>query len=266
MVGANPGSSARRWGVSEPHKVCWRRVAQKVAPARYSPAILALPGPNHSWTRHPVFRHPIVNSILPQTANFRSDPRRAPRHNQVPQMHYVLSMVARTEPADQDLVSQCKVCIQSRKNYPEPLQPAPLPERKWQKVGMNLMELKQQTYLIVVDYYFCYIEMAKLNSTTSCSIINHLKSIFSRHGIPGTVVSDNGPQYSCEEFSLFATSYGFTHVTLSPKHPSGKRQGRESGRNSQKPVERICAVKLQGNPARKRSQPLWDTDVSKTEN
>ena len=83
------------------------------------------------------------------------------------------------------------------------------------------MELKQQTYLIVVDYYSRYIEMAKLNSTTSRSIINHLKSIFSRQGIPETVVSDNGPQYSCEEFSLFATSYGFTHVTSSPKHPSG---------------------------------------------
>ena len=120
----------------------------------------------------------------------------------------------------EDLVSQCKVCILSRKNHPEPLQPIPLPECKWQKVGTDLMELKQQTYLIVVDYYSCYIEMAKSNSTTSRSIINHLKSIFSGHDIPETVVSDNRPQYSCEEFSLVTTSYGFTHVTSSPKHTS----------------------------------------------
>ena len=86
------------------------------------------------------------------------------------------------------------------------------------------MELKQQTCLIVVDYYSRYIEMAKLNSVTSCSIINHLKSIFNLHSIPETVVSDNGLQYSCKELSLFTTSYGFTHVTSSPKHPSGNSE------------------------------------------
>ena len=73
---------------------------------------------------------------------------------------------------------------------------------------------------MVVDYYSRYIETAKLNSMTSRLIINHLKSIFSWHSIPETVMSDNGPQYSCEEFSLLATSYGLTHVSSSPKHPS----------------------------------------------
>jgi hypothetical protein len=74
-------------------------------------------------------------------------------------------------------------------------------------------------YLVVVDYYSRFIEIAKLSSTTSPSIVTHMKSMFSRHGIPETVVSDNGPQYSSTEFSQFATNWGFQHVTSSPLYP-----------------------------------------------
>ena len=54
---------------------------------------------------------------------------------------------------------------------------------------------------------------------TSQNIVQHLKSIFARHSIPETVVSDNGPQYSAALFKSFSEQYGFTHVTSSPKFP-----------------------------------------------
>jgi len=69
----------------------------------------------------------------------------------------------------------------------------------------------------VIDYYSRYIEITKLNRTTTEEVVVHLKSIFVRHGIP-EVVSDNGPQYS-SEFSKFASVYGFLHTTSSPKYP-----------------------------------------------
>ena len=50
-------------------------------------------------------------------------------------------------------------------------------------------------------------------------VINHLKSIFARHGIPNEVISDNGPQYSSQLFKQFAQNYNFTHKTSSPKFP-----------------------------------------------
>ena len=46
-----------------------------------------------------------------------------------------------------------------------------------------------------------------------------MKSSFARHGIPGTVVSDNEPQYASQEFKQFAREYGFEHVTISPHFP-----------------------------------------------
>ena len=71
----------------------------------------------------------------------------------------------------------------------------------------------------VVDYFSRFIEVSKLSSTSSEAVIEHLKSIFSRHGIPETVISDNGPQYSAAIFGAFAIQYGFTHTTSSPRYP-----------------------------------------------
>nr|XP_037272732.1 uncharacterized protein K02A2.6-like [Rhipicephalus microplus] len=50
-------------------------------------------------------------------------------------------------------------------------------------------------------------------------VISAIKSTFVRHGIPVTVVSDNGPQFSCKAFEDFGKTYGFTHVTSSPRYP-----------------------------------------------
>lgn len=70
--------------------------------------------------------------------------------------------------------------------------------------------------------------MIQLTSTTSVSIISALKSVFSRHGIPEIMRSDNGPQYCSSEFMSFASSYGFQHLTSSPKFPQSDGQAERS--------------------------------------
>ncbi len=54
---------------------------------------------------------------------------------------------------------------------------------------------------------------------TSKVVINHLKGIFQENGIPERVISDNGPQYSSEEFREFARKWEFDHITSSPGFP-----------------------------------------------
>ena len=73
--------------------------------------------------------------------------------------------------------------------------------------------------MLVIDSYSHYIEIIKLNNTLSKTVILHNKSIFASHGIPKTIKSDNGPQYSAEEYKRFSDEWGFTHVTTSPYHP-----------------------------------------------
>ena len=116
-------------------------------------------------------------------------------------------------------IKECLMCLKTMPVPTEPLLQSPLPKYPWQKVASDLFELKGISYLLVVDYYSQYIEVQKLTSTTSSAIITALKAVFSRHGIPSVLVSDNGPQYVSEEMKSFATAYGFSHITSSPHYP-----------------------------------------------
>ena len=116
-------------------------------------------------------------------------------------------------------VSECPTCHKYSSQHPEPLITSAFPDRPWQKIASDLFEWKKGTFLLVVDYYSRFVEIAKLSSTTSSDIITHLKSIFARHGIPEVFMSDNGPQYASASFSHFASDYGFDHVTSSPRYP-----------------------------------------------
>ena len=119
-----------------------------------------------------------------------------------------------------------KTCGASQKhqrhNQKQPiLQPEP-PSYPWQKVSSDLFDYKGHEYLLVSDQYSKFPIIRKLGSTvgntTSSVVINHLKSIFSEHGIPAQLLLDGGPQYSSHEFEKFVTSYGIEHIPSSPHY------------------------------------------------
>ena len=119
------------------------------------------------------------------------------------------------------LVQKCRECAKQSRNK-EPLITAPLPDFPWQLVGTDLLEPDKCQYLLVVNYFSRFPEvMIKLSSTTPSQVIPTLQTIFAHHGIPETVCTDNGPP---QEFAMFASSYGFSHVTSSPRYPQSNRQ------------------------------------------
>ncbi|UYV62413.1 hypothetical protein LAZ67_2000471, partial [Cordylochernes scorpioides] len=119
-----------------------------------------------------------------------------------------------------ETVRKCSVCIQEAVSKHEPLIPTNFPTRPWQKIGMDLFKFENKWYLVVIDYYSRFPEMIQLDRLTASVVVRGCKSIFARHGIPETVVSDNGTQFgAAREFANFARQYGFTHVTSSPRFP-----------------------------------------------
>ena len=82
--------------------------------------------------------------------------------------------------------------------------PTPLPDYPWQQVGVDLFKLGNKQYLLAVEYFSRFRKVIKLTSTTSTNVIATSKSIFSCHGVPEIVRSDNGPQYTWKEFVQFA--------------------------------------------------------------
>lgn len=73
-------------------------------------------------------------------------------------------------------VSNCTICLKyQNNNQEETLQNRDLPNRPWEMLTTDLFEFNGKNYLIVVDMYSRFPEVILLNSTTSNSVINHLK-------------------------------------------------------------------------------------------
>ena len=85
-------------------------------------------------------------------------------------------------------------------------------------VGTDLFYWTGQDFLLTVDYYSRYLEIERLYETQSVKIIKKLKMMFSRHGIPQIMRSDNGPQF-ISTVKKFAKEWGFKHITSSPCYP-----------------------------------------------
>ena len=51
-----------------------------------------------------------------------------------------------------------------------------------------------------------------MSSTTSQNTTDSLCTLFARYGLPEQVVSDNGPQFTCDEFSRFMRQNGIKHI------------------------------------------------------
>ena len=85
-----------------------------------------------------------------------------------------------------------------------------IPERPWEKLAADIFTFGKYDYLVVVDYYSKFPEFTKLESKTAGCVI--MKMIFSRQGIPETLIADNVP-FPLAEFEQFATERNFTVVT-----------------------------------------------------
>jgi hypothetical protein len=59
----------------------------------------------------------------------------------------------------------------------------------------------------------------KLHTTACKQTKEKLKKIFSTHGIPRRLESDNGPPFNFIDFANFAIEEGFEHHEITPLHP-----------------------------------------------
>ena len=116
-------------------------------------------------------------------------------------------------------IKGCRICEETqRSQQKEPLISHDVPSRAWQKIGMDIFEYRGSNYLLIADYYSKFPIVRNLRNMTSETIIGILKTIFSEHGIPDIVFSDNGRQFNSAEFKDFAQKWSFEQRFSSPKH------------------------------------------------
>ena len=94
----------------------------------------------------------------------------------------------------EDVISKCSTCIEyAQRQSKEPLLNYPISSRPFGKLAIDLFVYNSLNYVVLVDYFSDFWEIAMLNNTMPNLIIEFRKQQFSRHGIPNIVISERVP-------------------------------------------------------------------------
>ena len=120
------------------------------------------------------------------------------------------------------MVKSCSLCQGSRNNPTKTdLHPWEYPKNPWSRLHVDYAgPLFGKMYLIVVDAYSKWVEIAVARTATSEATIEGLREMFATHGVPDTLVSDNGSCFTSEQFLNFCNRNNITHITSAPFHPA----------------------------------------------
>ena len=122
----------------------------------------------------------------------------------------------------EQLASSCPECLEKR---PMPskaeLHPWEWPSVPWHRIHVDHAgPFQGNYYLIIVDAHSKWVDIYKTGGTTSAETIKCLSHSFATFGLPVSIVSDNGPAFSSQEFKLFSNNCGIKHITTAVYKPS----------------------------------------------
>ena len=85
----------------------------------------------------------------------------------------------------------------------------------------DIFVLEGVDHLVVGSFYskMIFVQCIPPGQSNANKVVLLLKEMFSEHGIPKVLHSDNGPQYASAQFANFCISWGITHKTSSLHYP-----------------------------------------------
>ena len=130
---------------------------------------------------------------------------------------------------DEDIAGYVKACRHCASVARSPPHTAPVPWPKasgpWQRIHVDFAgPIDGEYYLLAVDSFSKWPEIVQTRRITSAATIGILRGLFARLGMPVTLVSDNGTQFTSAEFANFCAFNGIEHVTTAPFHPQSNGQ------------------------------------------
>ena len=126
---------------------------------------------------------------------------------------------------DQEIVKKVKGCDKCQANQSAPAE-APLHPWEWLGLPWSRIHIdyagpyKGEMFLVVVDAYSKWLEVHRMKSITLTATIEKLREMFATHGLPATLVSDNGSNFTSSEFQEFMKKNGIKHIKVAPYHPA----------------------------------------------
>ena len=119
---------------------------------------------------------------------------------------------------------------------PAPCQSWDYPPEPWRRLHIDYAgPFYGKMFLLVIDAHSKWLEVEIVNSANTITTLEKLRRIFATHGLPSTIVTDNGSVFTSEEFQTFVLRNGIVHSRTTPYHPASNGQ-----------VERVVQVFKEG--------------------
>ena len=122
----------------------------------------------------------------------------------------------------EEVVKNCPECQQAQLlPATKPLQPWSWPTCPWSRLHMDFAgPMDGRMFLVVVDANTKWLEVILMKTATALTTVQQLRILFATFGVPESIVSDNGPQFTGTEFEEFCKKNGICHVCIAPYHPA----------------------------------------------
>ncbi|XP_060094825.1 uncharacterized protein K02A2.6-like, partial [Heteronotia binoei] len=123
-------------------------------------------------------------------------------------------------------VKRCPTCQVSRPDPPRgPVQSWESTKTPWSRLHMDFAgPFHGWTLLILVDSYSKWLEVVQVPSPSSQATITALRAIFATHGLPETIVTDNGTAFTSAVFQDFLARNLIRQIRSAPFHPATNGQ------------------------------------------
>ena len=78
--------------------------------------------------------------------------------------------------------------------------------------------------LVAVDKFTKWIEAIPITSSTASTAVNFIRSIIFRFGVPNNIITDNGTNFTAEEFKDFCEDQGIklNYASVAPPQSNGQ--------------------------------------------
>ncbi|XP_058449020.1 uncharacterized protein K02A2.6-like [Malaya genurostris] len=151
-------------------------------------------------------------------------------------------------------VGKCNDCANVAKtDWKTNLESWPSPKKSWQRVHL--------------DYAGPWPEVIQTKDITTAATLHMLRGIFARFGYPETLVTDNGTQFTSEQFESFCSSNAIIQLRTAPFHPQSNGLAERSTPCRNAPDGKSPAEVLLGRAVRTSLELLrLPTSINKSEN
>ena len=119
-------------------------------------------------------------------------------------------------------VKECLTCQETARKPPDTQQAKwSWPAGPWKRLHLDFAgPYEGKMFLVIVDAYSKYLEVVPMTTITSSNTIAALRHLFSHFGLPDHIVTDNGTQFTSNEFATFLRKNNIYHTKTAPSHPA----------------------------------------------